>query len=202
MEKTVMFRTFEECDADSLFKWLNDDELTKMSVGLSRRLSREEVDNWIKARKNHNPYQVFWAICPIDNPEKIIGYACLTEIHYINSTANFDGIVIGDPAYRNGVAWVETYLFILEYAFERLNLHRLFNTCVTEHPVSNTISDVLYYQREGVMREAIYKNGQYYDLAIYGILSYEYFEHKNNGDYEFNNVIRRFARSNRKKKDE
>lgn len=197
-----MFRTFEESDAESIYKWLNDDELTNMSVGLSRRLSQEEALNWVKARKNHNPYQVFWAICPIDEPEKIIGYAYLTEIHYINSSANFDGIVIGDHNYRNGVAWVETYLFILEYAFERLNLNRLFNTCITAHPVSNTISEVLFYQKEGEMREAVYKNGTYYDVAIWGILKREYTEHKKEGEYEFNQVIRRFSRTNKKKKDE
>lgn len=200
MEKTVMFRTFEESDVAAIYKWLNDDDLTSMSVGLSRRLSYEEAENWVKARKNHNPYKVFWAICPIGQPEKIIGYACLTDIHYVNSSANFDGIVIGDPDYRNGVAWVETYLFILEYAFDRLNLNRLFNTCIVEHPVSNTISEVLFYKKEGEMREAVYKNGCFYDLAIWGILKREYNVHKQNGEYEFNQVIRRFSRANRNKK--
>ena len=50
------------------------------------------------------------------------------------------------------------------------------------------------------MREAVYKNGCFYDLAIWGILKREYNVHKQNGEYEFNQVIRRFSRANRNKK--
>ena len=33
MQKTVYFRTFEEEDVDLIYKWMNDDELKKLSVG-------------------------------------------------------------------------------------------------------------------------------------------------------------------------
>lgn len=195
-----MFRTFEESDVKSIYKWLNDDELTSMSVGLSRKLSHEEAENWVKSRKNHNPYQVFWAICPINEPEKIIGYACLTDIHYINSSANFGGIVIGDTNYNDGFAWIETYLFIYEYAFDRLNLNRLYSSAIDEHKSSNLIAEATFQKKEGLLREAIYKNGKYYDLAYYGILKQEYIKHKDAGEFEIMEIIRRIAELKKIKK--
>lgn len=199
MENTVIYRTFELGDVDRLYQWMNDDELKSLSFGLNRRMSREEVENWVMARKNHNPYQVFWAICPKDMPEKIIGYACLTDIHYINSSANFSGIVIGDKEYRDGFAWLETYLFIMEYAFERLNLNRLYGENVMDHIQSHTIGSVLFWKREGIMRQAVYKGGRYYDVSMGSILRSEYMEHKNNGDYSLMKIIRRMKAAKDKK---
>lgn len=192
METTVYFRAFEEQDAELIYQWMNDDELKKMSVGLNRRMCREEALEWVRARMHHNDYRVFWAICAKDS-NKMIGYACLTDIHYINSSANFNGIVIGDKDYRDGVAWIETYLFVYEYVFERLNLHRLYGSAIDEHKTTMLIRSVMFNTTEGVMRQASFKNGKYYDVSISSLLSDEYFKHKQAGDYEMRSVLKRMS---------
>ena len=199
MEKTVYFRAFEEEDAELIFKWMNDDELKKLSTGLNRRLCRDEALDWVKARMRHNPYQVWWAICARDT-NKMIGYMSLTDIHYINSCANFSGIVIGDPDYKDGLAWIESYLFIYEYVFESLNLNRIYGHSLLEHESTHTIGDVMFSQREGVMRQAAFKNGKYYDVSFRSLLREEYFEHKNKGDYELSAILRRFTKALKAKK--
>ena len=115
MEKTVYFRAFEESDAPLIYQWTNDDELKKLSVGLNRRICMDEALDWVKARMRHDPYQAWWAICAKDT-NKMIGYMSLNNIHYINRSAEFGGIVIGDNDYRDGYAWIESYLFIYGYA--------------------------------------------------------------------------------------
>ena len=193
MEKTVYFRAFEESDVDLIYQWMNDDQLKELSVGLNRRLSREESLNWVNTRKNHNDYSYYWAICSkADN--KMIGYVFITNIHYINRSASLGGIMIGDPNYHNGIAWIESYQFVLEFVFERLNLHRLSDTCIVEHLQSNKIDEAMFFRKEGVLRDAAFKNGRYYDLTEMSILNNEYFEHMNNGDYELKNIIRRFGK--------
>ena len=194
MEKTVYFRAFEEDDAELIYQWMNDDELKKMSIGLNRRMCKEEALDWVKNRMYHNDFRVFWAICTKDTG-KLIGYACLTDIHYVNSSANFSGIVIGDKDYRDGLAWIETYLFIYEYVFERLNLHRLYGTALDEHESTVLMRSVMFSTTEGVMRQASFKNGKYYDVSISSLLSDEYFMHKNAGDYEVSAVLRRMRKA-------
>ena len=130
----------------------------------------------------------------------MIGYASLTDIHYINSSANFSGIVIGDKSYQDGMAWIETYLFIYEYVFERLNLNRIYGHAIDEHPSTILMRSVMFSTTEGVMRQAAFKNGRYYDVSISSILREEYFEHKAKGDYEIANVIKRLTRLIREKK--
>ena len=199
MKKTVYFRAFEEEDANLIYKWMNDDELKKMSMGLNRRMCRDEAQEWVKARMRHNNYQVFWAICAKDT-DKMIGYACLTDIHYINSSANFSGVVIGDKDYQDGLAWIETYLFIYEYVFERLNLNRIYGKAINEHESTLTMRSVMFSTVEGVLRQAAFKNGRYYDVSISSILKEEYMQHKKAGDYEISAVLRRFRNILREKK--
>ncbi|MBR3022703.1 MAG: GNAT family N-acetyltransferase [Bacteroidaceae bacterium] len=199
MEKTVFFRSFEEEDAEIIYKWMNDHELKKLSTGLNRCMCKEEALDWVKARMRHQDYRVFWAICAKDSG-KMIGYASLTDIHYINRSANFSGIVIGDKNYQDGLAWIETYLFVYEYVFERLNLNRMYGHAIDEHPSTILMRSVMFSTTEGVMRQAAFKNGRYYDVSISSILRDEYFEHKVNGDYEIDNVLKRLTRLIREKK--
>ena len=191
MEKTVFFRAFEEEDIDAIYRWKNDDELNKLTVGLNRKVCRDDVAKWVRSKMPHNPYEVFWAICANDETKKIIGYAQLTEIHFINSSANFSGIMIGDRSYQDGFAWLETYLFIMEYAFERLGLNRLYGSSIIGHKDSNNIGRLLLWTREGIMRQAVYKNGCFYDEAIGSILKSEYFDNKSKGLYELKTILKR-----------
>jgi RimJ/RimL family protein N-acetyltransferase len=198
MEKTVFFRAFEEEDIDAIYQWKNDDELNKLTVGLNRKVCRDDVAQWVRSKMPHNPYEVFWAICANDETKKIIGYTQLTEIHFINSSANFSGIMIGDRSYQDGFAWLETYLFIMEYAFERLGLNRLYGSSIIGHKDSNNIGRLLLWTREGIMRQAVYKNGCFYDEAIGSILKSEYFDNKSKGLYELKAILKRLREFKRK----
>ena len=193
MERTVYFRAFEEEDAELIYKWMNDDELKKLSVGLNRRMCKEEALEWVKAHMCHQNYNVYWAICSKDS-NKMIGYASLVGIHYINSSAETGAIMIGDPEYNDGMAWIETVLFMFEYAFERLNLHRVYGHSLVGHKISNAVEPLMYMQQEGVLRDAVFKNGKYYDLSCAAILRDEYFSHKEAGDYDIMNIIRRLKK--------
>ena len=192
MQGTVYFRSFEIEDERLVYQWLNDDELKRLSIGVNRRLCRDEVHDWVASRMRDRRDQVWWAICDQVSKE-MIGYAYLTDIHYINRSANFGGIVIGDPKFQNGIAWVETYLFVLDYAFERLNLHRLFNTCLEEHQQSMKISEVLFFRKEGVLNESIFKSGCYHNEVIWGLIDNDYRSHKDVGDYDFKKILYRFV---------
>lgn len=200
MEKTVYFRAFEESDAELIYQWMNDDELKKLSIGLNRRMCKDEALDWVRARMRHNDYRVFWAICARDTG-KMIGYACLTDIHYINSSANFSGVVIGDKNYQDGLAWIETYLFIYEYVFERLNLNRLYGTALKDHNSTNLMRIVLFSTIEGVMRQAAFKNGRFYDVCISSLLREEYFQHKNKGEYEMPSILKRMRNAIKERKE-
>ena len=199
MEKTVYFRAFEEEDAKLIHQWKNDDELNVLTVGLNKKTCFEEDLEWVKSHMYHHPYSAYWAICSKETG-KMIGWACLTNIHYINSSAETGAIVIGDPEYNDGFAWVETVLFLFEYAFERLGLNRVYGESLLEHKISNLVEGLMFMTREGVFRQAAFKNGRFYDISYAAILKDEYFAHKEAGDYEIPAVIRRLKKLRKESK--
>lgn len=193
MEKTVYFRAFEPEDASIVHKWKNCDELNELTVGLNKKTTMDDDLRWINSIKDHHPYYAYWAVCSVKD-DKLIGYASLTNIHYINSSAETGAILIADPEYNDGTAWIESVLFMFEYAFERLNLHRVYGHSLVGHKISNTVEPLMFMQQEGVLRQAVYKNGHYYDLSCAAILKDEYFAHKEAGDYDMMKIIRRLRK--------
>lgn len=199
MGKTVFFRAFEEEDALQIHQWKNDDDLNALTVGLNKRTCLEEDAEWVKSHMRHHPYSAYWAVCSVETG-KMIGWACLTNIHYINSSAETGAIVIGDPEYRDGFAWVETVLFLFEYAFERLGLNRVYGESLLGHKMSNLMEELMFMTREGLFRQAAFKNGRFYDISYAAILKDEYFAHKAAGDYDMLAVIHRLKHLRKEKK--
>ena len=193
MKKTVSFRDFEERDIDFVYKCKNDKELNSLIVGHYHPFTYEEAVEWVHGCMGvHETYR-FWAVCTNDQEQRIIGWVSLSKIDKINRSACFHGVVIADPRYRNGLAWIESYLFVYEQAFEILRLNRVYGACRVDHKLSMQMSPVMFSQKEGIFREAVFNDGKYVDLYAAALLAKDYFRHKNNGDYEIDKVIRRLA---------
>ena len=102
--------------------------------------------------------------------------------------------MIGDRYYQDGFAWIETVLFLLEYSFEHLGMNRVYGESLLGHKISNFVEQLVFMTREGVLRQAAFKNDRFYDVSLAAILKDEYFAHKSAGDYELPAVIRRLKK--------
>ena len=191
MGKTVLFRDFEERDIDFLYRCKNDEKLNSLIVGQYHPFTYEEAVDWVHGCMGEHETYKFWAICTNDDEKRIVGWAALSKIDKINQSAFTHSIVIGDPAYRDGFAWIETVLFLFEYSFERLGLNRVYGESLLGNLASNLVESLVFMTREGVFRQAAFKNGRFYDISYAAILKDEYFAHKNAGDYEMPKLIHR-----------
>ncbi|MDE6339723.1 MAG: GNAT family N-acetyltransferase, partial [Muribaculaceae bacterium] len=152
MEKTVCFREFETRDIDFIYKCKNDEKLNSMIVGHFKPFSYEDAENWVHGcMGDHDSYK-FWAIATNDDEKRIIGWASLSNIDRYNQSAHFHGIVIGDKNYNDGRAWIESYLFILNYVFDVLCINRLTGSHLVDHPMSGAIAAAMYFDIEGIFK--------------------------------------------------
>lgn len=193
MGNTVLFRDFEDRDIDFIYKCKNDEKLNSKIVGSFHHFTYEEAVQWVHGCMGEHETYRFWAVCTNDDEKRIVGWVSLSQIDRKNHSACFHGIVIADEGYRDGVAWIESYLFIYEQAFEVMGINRLYGTCRVDNKLSMQMSPVMFSQKEGILREAIYDNGQYVDLYAAALLAKDYFFHKQNGDYEIPKIMRRLV---------
>lgn len=191
MQPTVIFRDFEERDIDFIYKCKNDEKLNSLIVAQYHPFTYEEAVEWVHGCMGEHKAYKFWAIATNDEEKRIVGWVSISHIDEKNKSAAFHGIVIGDNDYKDGFAWIESYLFIIDYVFTKLQFHRLHGENLVEHKHSIKISRALFFQQEGIQRDAIYKNGAFHDLEIYSILDVEYLTHRENGDYEIPSIIDR-----------
>jgi len=65
-------------------------------------------------------------------------------------------------------------MLIVQYGFQRLNLHRIYCGTIQGNKGMMKLAAKLKMKEEGKRREAIYKNGSYLDIHEYGILRSEF----------------------------
>ncbi len=200
MEKTVSFRDFEERDIDFIYKCKNDEKLNSMIVGEFHPLSYQEAVKWVHGCMGEHETYKFWAVCTNDEEKRIIGWVSLSQIDKVNKSVCSHGIVIADPDYRNGLAWVESILYIHKQVFEVMKMNRIYGSCRLDHKLSVHLGEALFKKQEGIFREALYRDGKFVDVLFSSMLAKEYFEHKEKGDFELDKVIRRLVKIGRDKK--
>jgi RimJ/RimL family protein N-acetyltransferase len=67
----------------------------------------------------------------------------------------------------------------LDFAFQELNLHRIQLTVYSYNERAMRMYEKLGFQREGVYREFLLRDGQHHDMLLYGILNHEWLGQKN-----------------------
>lgn len=197
---TVIFREFEERDVDFIYRCKNDEELNKLIVGQFHPFTYQEAVDWVQGCMGEHESYKFWAICPNNEEKSIIGWTALSKIDRVNRSVYTHSLVIGDKNYQDGFAWIETVLFLFSYSFEILGMNRVYGESIIGNKASNLVEDLMFMTREGVFRQAAFKNGRFYDISYAAILKDEYFAHKEAGDYEIPAVIRRLKKLRKESK--
>ena len=109
----------------------------------------------------------------IDIKENTIGTVILENIDEKNKKASVS-IKIGTKELKNKGYGTETLKLILNYAFEELKLHRIYANVLEYNEPSRKLFVKCGFKVEGVQRQSIYKNKEFYDLIMFSILKEEY----------------------------
>ena len=198
---TVVFRDFEKRDVSFIHRCKNDEKLNSLIVGNFHPFSMAESMEWVNGCMGEHDTFKFWAICTNDDDNRIVGWVSISEIDYVNSSACFHGIVIGDENYRDGLAWIESYLFIYDYVFNKLGLNRLYGSNIEEQKASYCMALAMFERVEGIARQSVFKDGRYHNVVYASILKDEYLLHKQRGDFAFNKIVYRLNEARKSIKD-
>lgn len=191
---SIYLRAFETDDYRIINKWRNDLEMQRLTCGPIRYVSSEMEKVWVQTKMMNNTAEIYLAICSKET-NVMIGYTSLVQINYINRSAKIGGMVIGDNNYRDGQALIEANYMILDYAFSELNMHRVYTEYLPEHIMTKYLCESLFYNVEGVSRDAVYKLGRFHDVINIAILKEEFDTHLKNGEYAVNSISKRLIKN-------
>lgn len=174
----IILRAVMKADAKNCIKWFNDLEVTQYLV-MYLPVTDISEEKWIEdlSTKRQNSDVVF-VIEVVSGRKKIpIGTVGLHKIDWKNRDAEF-GIAIGEKKYWGNGYGTEATKLILGYAFNHLNLHRVSSGAYDFNERSMKMHLKVSFKEEGRLRQSIFKNGQYRDKVLFGILKDEWKKQK------------------------
>lgn len=78
--------------------------------------------------------------------------------------------MIGEPIYWDKGYGTEVTILLLYHAFMVMGLQRIESRQLTDNIASISISEKTGYKKEGILRKAVFKNGEYRDLNLISII--------------------------------
>jgi len=172
----LYLRGLEKDDLNgNMFDWAHDSEVTHyMYMGLmpnSLDLMTEEYDRLVRSDKD-----VVFAIVD-KKTDAHIGNVGLYAINWLYRSAEYR-IVIGEKDYWNKGYGTEAAALVIDYGFNKLNLNKIWLGVNEENPGAVKSYIKAGFQKEGVLREEIYRNGKYYNAVRMSILRDEFYGKK------------------------
>lgn len=170
----IYLRALEPDDFLISYKWRNDHELIKGYSSIPRFVSSETERKWVlKSIEEHEVgKKIQLAVCTISE-EELIGYVSLTQIDRQNRDCVV-GLMIGDRNYlKKGLA-AEARFLLFKYAFMELDMNRVSSRIHSYNVAAIKSAETFGYQKEGILRKAIYRNGRFHDVYLYSMLKEEF----------------------------
>ena len=169
----VYLRALQGDDYKVTINWRNDDEIWSLVEGPKYFVSPDYENKWIENAIS-DPKNIRLGIC-LKETDKLIGLAILEQIDWINRSAS-SGLLIGDKK-SWGLGYATEAIFLLySFAFMERNLHRITWEVLETNTKSQKVVEKMGGKKEGLFRDAVYKNGRYQNAYLYSTLKSEFLE--------------------------
>ena len=167
----ITLREISQLDLPIINRWRRD-PLVADGVGAPRRFVGLDVDlKWYEEYLARRGQEVRCAVCLADTGQ-IVGMVSLTRIDYVHRNAEYNAVVGERGEQNRGVGTAATRAMV-RHGFFDLNLHRIYVSILRQNVGSIRMCEKAGFREEGTIREGAYKNGQYHDLVLMGVLKSE-----------------------------
>lgn len=168
----LILRPFELSDAKSVQRLAGDPAVAATTLNIPHPYEDGVAEQWIEGmqKRFEQGKRVEFAVTHIDE-NYLIGAVGLV-LNHLHKHAEL-GYWIGKPYWDNGYA-TEAAVSLVRYGFEELNLNRIYAQYFLRNPASGKVLQKIGMQQEGILRQHIYKFGEFEDVHIYAILRTEF----------------------------
>ena len=168
----IYLRGLERDDlAGDYFQWLNDYVVTRYLESGRMPNTVEAMERYYAATAN-SPNDVFCAIIEKET-DRHIGTVKLGSIDWLHRSAEF-GIMVGAKDRWGRGYGTEATRLILDYGFRRLNLHKVILGVAADNIAAIRSYEKVGFQREGLIKQLLFIDGEYRDKVIMGIACHEF----------------------------
>ncbi|MCG8350337.1 MAG: GNAT family N-acetyltransferase [Chloroflexales bacterium] len=157
-------------DLDQIRHWTNDPQLRRLT-GQVKPMTETECEEFYQRTQDQTSR--VWFIITLKATGKAIGEAGLLRMFPPWRTTDLT-MIIGEREERGKGYGTEAINLLLEYAFGRLNFHRVALGVVGFNEAALRFYAKAGFTREGVQRDGYYYDHTYHDFVMMSLLEEEY----------------------------
>lgn len=161
----ISIRKFEFNDIELKIKWINDPQNNRY-LHYDLPLEYEKTVAWYE--KNKDRTDRYDAVIQVDGVA--VGLIGLLFIDNKNKKAEYY-ISMGEQRFKGKGVAKQASKLLIDYAFNTLNLYKLYLYTETENVPAQKLFEALGFQREGVLKNDLLTANGYVDRYIYGLVS-------------------------------
>lgn len=158
-------------------KWRMDPEVSKYMY-TNPKITHEQQKNWYEKIKKDSTRR-YWIIIADD---EFVGVVNLYNIDLNNKRCSW-AYYLGETSVRGKGVGKQIELNMLSYVFDDLGLNKLRCEVLAFNELVVKIHQKYGSKIEGRLQKHIYKNGEFYDVIVMGILKEEWDEIKEKFDF-------------------
>lgn len=167
--ESVILRPVERTDLERLVTWRNEPSISKHFFNVFP-LSLAGQESWFENLLKRKDKKLFI----IDIKEQVpVGTVGLDTIDFKNQSAEFGSLLIQPSQQGKGFAKDAT-MALLRFAFDDLNLNRIYLQVFDWNEPAIKLYLGCGFQKEGLLRQSVYKDGSFQDILLMAILRDEF----------------------------
>jgi RimJ/RimL family protein N-acetyltransferase len=156
---------------ENYYKWMNDSEITRYTESRFYPYSTEQLLAYVASLDGKRD-AVFLAIIAKGSGQQHIGNIKLGGIDWIHRRGDI-GVIIGEKSVWGRGYASEAIALLSDYAFNKLNLHKVWAGCYANNPGSVKAFKNAGFEEEGVQKKHYFSEGEYIDLVLLGKIKKE-----------------------------
>lgn len=162
----VLLRPMEKTDADDVVRMRSAPEVLAQLFS-DEPPTRESHLRWFEQMQIQGIRQEFMIV--ERETGRSIGTVGLNHIDPNHRRAEF-GILMGDEEARGKGLAFEASRLLLDYAFNKLGLYRLYLHVFPDNEPALHLYRKIGFVQEGLLRQHVFKNGQHRDVVVMALL--------------------------------
>lgn len=165
----LLLRKLKSTDANEMF-FLRSDENVLRYLGRGPAKTVAEVEEFIEKinKAADENASVLWGIAFLNEPSTVIGTICLWNFKPENYRTEI-GYLLHPSHWGKGIM-KEAINAVVDYGFNVLGLHSIEALLSPENIASCAVLERTGFTKEGHLKESVYFNGEFGDMAIYSRL--------------------------------
>ena len=170
----MKLRMLEPKDAVGMLEWMHDSKVNRFFRFDASNMTLEKAQDFIEKSRKEAELRESYNFAIADENDEYLGTISLKDIDWQARVAEY-AISIRSAAQGNGIA-TEATQQILKYAFEELELNRIFLNVLEDNERAIHLYEKCGFKYEGLFRNHVNIHGKIKSLKWYSILKEEFEE--------------------------